>query len=81
MTIQLSEIWLDYGAKLKAFLYARVSDKSEADDLLQEILLKVHRNLAQLQTEVSLQSWLFQIAQNTIVDHYRSQARASHATK
>ena len=76
-TVQLETIWDDYGKRLRRFLLARVSRPEDADDLTQEILIKVHKNLSQLKEADKIQSWLFQIARNALTDHYRK-SRVSH---
>ncbi len=72
--VPLETIWNDYGERLRRFLRARVSRPEDADDLAQEILIKVHSNLSQLQDSGKLQSWLFQIARNALTDHHRKSA-------
>ncbi|MGO1119866.1 RNA polymerase sigma factor SigZ [Rhodovibrionaceae bacterium A322] len=70
------QIWNDYQASLKAFLHARLSNPADVEDLLQDILIKSHQNLGTLAKEGSLKSWLFQIANRTLIDHYRQQGKA-----
>jgi RNA polymerase sigma-70 factor (ECF subfamily) len=66
-----TQIWNEYNAKLHAFIVRRVSDRSTADDILQDVFLKTHRRLHELKDGAKLQSWLYQIARNAIIDHYR----------
>ncbi len=72
----LNGVWEDYSTSLRAFLRSRVRDQDDAEDLLQDILVKTHKNLGALQNSASLKSWLFQIANTTIIDFYRKQSRA-----
>ena len=44
-----------------------------ADDVLQNVFLKMHTGLVALKDEARLQSWLYQIARNAIIDYFRSQ--------
>ena len=67
------KIWQEYHARLRAFVKRRISDDCAADDVLQEVFLKMHVSLNSLKDEAKLQSWLYQIARNAVVDHYRSQ--------
>ena len=69
MTIE--QIWQDYQHALKGFLHKRLNNTADVDDLLQDILIKTHQNLHQLQSQDSTKSWLFQIAQNSLIDYYR----------
>lgn len=66
-------VWQEHHAKLRAFVRSRVSDDATSDDILQTVFLKMHSDLASLKDETKLQSWLYRIARNAIVDHFRSQ--------
>jgi RNA polymerase sigma-70 factor (ECF subfamily) len=66
------KIWKEYHDNLRRFIQMRVSDKSAADDILQEVFVKIHSGLNTLKDGTRLQSWVYQIARNTIVDYYRS---------
>ncbi len=77
-TPDLKVIWSEYRASLLAFLRSKVSNQEDAEDLLQEILLKTHKSIGSLDKVESLKAWLFQIANNTITDFYRSKARGTN---
>jgi RNA polymerase sigma-70 factor (ECF subfamily) len=49
-----------------------VEDEATADDLLQEVFIRVHKNMAKLKDSEKIESWIFQITRNVIIDHYRS---------
>lgn len=66
-------VWEEYHTKLRAFIQRRVSDDMSADDVLQNVFLKIHTGLSSLKDEKRLQGWLYRIARNAIVDYYRSQ--------
>lgn len=67
------QIWQEYHSRLRAFIKSRIADDSVADDILQNVFLKMHAGLPSLKDGKKLQSWLYQIARNTIIDLYRSQ--------
>ena len=67
------KIWQEYHSRLRAFIKSRISDDMATDDILQNVFLKMHGGLASLKDETKLQSWLYQIAGNAIIDYYRSQ--------
>lgn len=69
----LELLWKQYSQRLKAFIRGRVSDDAEADDILQEVFIRVHRNLCcQPDSEwAKPDAWVYQITRNLIVDHYR----------
>ncbi len=49
-----------------------VSDRQEAEDLTQEIFLKIHRALPSFDPERRLGPWVYAIARNRIRDHWRA---------
>ena len=77
MQADFERVWADYRTGLKAFLSSKISNPADVDELLQEILLKTHKNIDNLGKEESLKAWLFQIANNTAIDFYRKKGRAS----
>lgn len=54
-----------------SFVKARVRDRSDADDITQEALLRLYRNVHTLRDAGALEGWAFQIARSAIADHYR----------
>ena len=78
--MSIETIWRDYRSALTRFLQSRVSNSDDVDDLLQEILLRSHKNLHTLKSEESIKSWVFQIANNVIVDHYRRKSKGQDLT-
>jgi RNA polymerase sigma-70 factor (ECF subfamily) len=60
-----------FAARLRGFIRRRVSDNATADDLTQETLLKVYRSRAGVPETQRLEAWLYRIARNTVIDHYR----------
>ena len=69
------EVWKLLSAKLRGFLLHRVSDDQVADDLLQETFIRIHCKLGDIDDMQRITSWVFQIARNLVIDHYRSQSR------
>jgi RNA polymerase sigma-70 factor (ECF subfamily) len=56
----------------KAFLAARVGSEGEAEDILQNGLLKALQRAGELQDDAKLTAWFYQLLRNAIVDHYRA---------
>jgi len=74
--MKIEAIWSEYRSSLKAFLHSKISNLSDVDDLLQEILLKTHNSLDTLKEQSSIKSWVFQIANRAVIDFYRKNGRA-----
>ncbi|MCZ6677424.1 MAG: RNA polymerase sigma factor SigZ [Candidatus Poribacteria bacterium] len=67
------QIWKDYHAKLHSFIQSRVGDASIADDILQEVFLRIHSHLDTLRDNTKIQSWIYQITRNAMTDYFRAQ--------
>ncbi len=68
----MEKIWLKFEDKLRAFILSKVHDESVAADILQEVFIKIHNNIHKVKDSTKLQSWIFQICRNLIIDHFRS---------
>ena len=73
--VSTEDVWEQLSAKLRGFIRSRVKDDQTAEDLLQETFLRIHQRIETLGDEERLASWVFQIARNLIVDHYRARGR------
>ena len=60
---------------LRDFIARRVGDPDAAEDLTQEVMLKAHRSGVQAGEVGDVAAWLYRIARNTLVDHYRHRDR------
>ncbi|MFH2203971.1 MAG: sigma-70 family RNA polymerase sigma factor [Elusimicrobiota bacterium] len=58
-----------YQRPLFSYLYHRMTDVSAADDVLQEVFVKVWKNRDAYEARGSLAGWLFTIARRTALDH------------
>ncbi len=72
MNATLEQIWREFAEKLGQFIRARVSDPATAEDILQDVFVKIQQRLGQLQDPAKLQGWLYLIARNAVIDHYRT---------
>ncbi|NIO71068.1 MAG: sigma-70 family RNA polymerase sigma factor [Anaerolineae bacterium] len=70
----LGELYDQYAPLIYAYLYRRVHDAQLAEDLTGEVFVRV---LQAIQSEqfwhTSFRGWLYRIAHNLLVDHYRKQ--------
>lgn len=64
-------IWIQFKDELYRFILSRVKESDIADDILQDVFVKIHLHINDLRVESKLTSWLYQITRNTIVDHFR----------
>lgn len=64
-----------YWRKVFNVAYRFVGTYEEAEDLTQEIFLKVFRSLATFDRRANFQTWLISISRNFCIDRYRSGRR------
>ena len=67
-------IWQDFHGRLLGFVARRVPDRDSAEDILQEVMLSIHRHAGDLEHSQAVGGWVHQIASNAIADHYRRAA-------
>lgn len=72
-------VWRRLSADLRRFLRRRVGDDHLADDLLQEVFVRIHRKIDSLRESDRLAAWVYRIARNVVRDHYRQRQKASTA--
>jgi RNA polymerase sigma-70 factor, ECF subfamily len=51
------------------------ANKEEAEDLLQEVYIKVYRNLNGFDTDMKFSTWVYRITHNEIISQYRKKRR------
>jgi len=70
----LNIIISDFYNHLKNYLTGKIKNNELAEDIVQEVMLKVvtaHQKNLKVQ---NLKAWLYQIARNTLIDYYRKNA-------
>jgi len=68
----LHDPWRQRRDELRRFVGRRVFDRHEAEDIVQEALVRAHEAKHQLHSVERLPAWLARIASNLIVDHHRA---------
>ena len=68
---ETQQVWDEFSTALRAFIRRRVRDDHVADDLLQDVFVRIHDKLDALDDEERMASWIFRIARNVVTDFYR----------
>jgi RNA polymerase sigma-70 factor (ECF subfamily) len=66
------QVWETFHVPLQQFIRRRVSDETAAEDLLQDVFLDIHQHIDTLRDVKKLESWIYQVTRNAIIDYYRS---------
>ncbi len=67
--------WRELRARLHGFVGRRVGNPEDAEDIVQDVFVRMQRNIDALSSADRLDTWAFRIARNAIADHYRSPNR------
>ncbi len=71
MTATTADVWEAFRSRLYGYIRARSRSPDDAEDILQEVFVKIHRRIETLDDDARLTSWLYRVTHNAIVDHYR----------
>jgi RNA polymerase sigma-70 factor (ECF subfamily) len=69
------ELIARYGQKLYNLAFHFTGRSSEAEDLCQEIFLRLHQNLRLYRGDSPLAAWTLRLSRNLCIDHYRRMRR------
>ena len=67
----MQQEWTYFSKQINGFIQSRVQNAADADDITQDVLLKVHQKIDTLNDKSKLESWIYAIARNSINSHYR----------
>jgi RNA polymerase sigma-70 factor (ECF subfamily) len=74
ITLEMRGAWRELERKLRPFVARRVAE-ADAEDVLQDIFLRMQRSLPQLRDEERFGPWVYQVARSAILDHLRAVQR------
>ena len=60
-----------YKNKVYNYIYRMVGNSDDAEDLTQEVFVRMYTSLDTFRRQASLHTWLFRIAGNLCIDHFR----------
>jgi RNA polymerase sigma-70 factor, ECF subfamily len=78
--LSTESVWLDVSGRLRRFIAARIRNRDDAEDVLQDVFVKIHDRLPHLEDPGRLHAWVYQITRNTIMDYYRRRGRTPELT-
>jgi RNA polymerase sigma-70 factor, ECF subfamily len=71
-----SRVYGEHGPAVRRYFQRLTRNRDLADDLAQEVFLKVVRAAGTYQAQERERAWVFRIAQNVLLDHYRKVGRS-----
>ncbi len=71
MQTAADRIWHEFRDRLGQFIQKSVSNHQDAQDILQEVFLKIHNRLHTVRDQEKFTAWIYQITRNAMIDHFR----------
>ncbi len=69
--LDFEAVFAEYKQPIYSYLWGMTQNQVEAEDLTQETFIRVHRSLSTFRGESSLSTWIYRIATNVSLDHFR----------
>ena len=79
-SLDFAEVFREYRRPIYNYLLRMTQNQAEAEDLTQETFIRAHRSLPTFRGEASLSTWLYRIATNASLDHFRRQTTRQAGT-
>jgi len=70
----LESVWHEMHASLLRFIARRVDDPRDAEDVLQDVMVRIQRHAGEIDDYENLSAWIHQVARNAVIDSYRRRA-------
>jgi len=75
---RLASLYDEYFDRIARYIYARLGNRNEAEDLAGDVFLKALESLKSYKERgVPMQAWLFRIAHNVLVDRLRKRGKTA----
>lgn len=71
------ESWREVMRAVRIYVGRRIDNPEDRDDLVQDVLLRIHRGLPNLNSRETPGPWIYGIAHNAVVDHWRKRGRGA----
>lgn len=74
---QIDKIYTRHYMEVYRFLICFSGNQNDAEDLTQEVFIRVLNNLSNNKNILNLKTWIFSIAKHVAIDHYRKRRFSS----
>jgi RNA polymerase sigma-70 factor (ECF subfamily) len=71
----VAPLYLEYENRLKGFVQKRVKDKDVSNDIMHQVLLKIHSHCEQIPDVRNIKAWLYQVTRNAVYDYFREEGK------
>ena len=67
-----------YKSRVYGYLYKRVNERTEVDEIFQDVFLRLHYSRSRYKSEFPFEPWLFTVLRNSLIDYYRKRRKEYH---
>ncbi|RAW02091.1 RNA polymerase sigma factor SigZ [Pseudochryseolinea flava] len=79
--MEIGIIYKQFHAELLGYVKHKIRSREDAEDILQNVFVKISSNIRTLDEDVKIKNWIFTVTRNAIIDYYRLNAnKRKHAT-
>ena len=72
--MEVTKIYKEFHQQLLGYVKSKIRSKEDAEDILQNVFIRISGNVDRLTDEFKLKNWMFTITRNAIIDYYRANA-------
>ena len=72
--MEVTTIYKQFHSHLLGYVKSKVRSREDAEDILQNVFIRISSNIHTLAEDVKLKNWIFTITRNAIIDYYRVNA-------
>jgi len=74
---EFDELWNELNQQLLNYIQARVKNNHDAEDILQDVFIKIFNSIETIENQAAIKSWIYRITRNTIIDFYKKKKDVS----
>jgi RNA polymerase sigma-70 factor (ECF subfamily) len=67
-----AQVYDRFDEDLRAFINKRVGNREDAEDILQDVYVKIYARIDTLEDRQKVAAWVYRVARNAVIDHYRT---------
>jgi RNA polymerase sigma-70 factor (ECF subfamily) len=72
---KVTEIWENFDKQLRGLICSKMNNNDECLDVLQDVYLKIIKNIDKIGAVENMPSYLNKLASNAVIDHYRQRSK------
>ncbi len=79
MELTTNNAWNNFSSHVFNFIGTKVKVEEDAEDIMQDVFVRIHLSIGKLKEEDKLQAWIFRIARNAIIDYWKKRNKELEA--